>query len=332
MNKQIILHSRPQGLPDATTWRVVDNEIPKCSEGQILVKLIYVSIDPAMRGWIRDQRSYLPPVALDDVMRAITAGVVIESKHEKFKVGDYVVGSGGVQQYVATSGKGWYPVQADLAPLPLFLSALGMTGFTAYFGLLEVGKPRPGETILVSGAAGAVGSMVGQIGKIKECRVVGIAGGEKKCRYIVDDLGFDAAIDYKNEDVRKSIKEHCPDGVDVFFDNVGGEILDAALTRINRKARIVVCGGISQYNSDEMRGPKNYYSILMNRARMEGFIVFDFAHQYETAARQLALWLSQGKIRSKEHIVEGIENFYQTFLRLFSGEKLGKLILKVNQD
>ncbi|MEL6720959.1 MAG: NADP-dependent oxidoreductase [Bacteroidota bacterium] len=329
MNTQVILKERPTGIPNENTWSIEKNAIPSPSDGEVLIKILYISLDPAMRGWMDDTKSYLPPVPIGAVMRALVVGEVIESKHSQFKKGDHLQGVGGVQEYVVTDGKGWHQIDPNLAPLPMYLGVLGMTGMTAYFGLLDVGKPKEGEAILVSGAAGAVGALVGQIGKVKGCRVVGIAGGKEKCDYIVNELGFDAAIDYKNENVYKGIKEHCPDGVDVYFDNVGGDILDMALACINLRARIVICGAISQYNDRaNLKGPKNYLSLLINRARMEGFVILDYAKEYRNAAQELAMWVMAGKMKEQQHIEEGIENFLPTFLRLFSGEKKGKLILK----
>ncbi len=331
-NTQIKLAKRPVGLPDESIWNIEENEIPSIQEGEVLVQLEYISLDPAMRGWLNDARSYIPPVQIGEVMRAGSVGKVIESKNNRFEVGTYLYGTGGVQQYIATDGKGWIPVNPGLAPLPMYLGTLGMPGFTAYFGLLNVGKLKEGETVLVSGAAGAVGSIVGQIAKIKGCTVVGIAGGTEKCKYLIDELDFDAAIDYKNEDVRQGIKTHCPKGIDVYFDNVGGEILDLALGRLAMHARIVICGAISQYNNTtEVKGPSNYLSLLVNRATMQGFVVFDYAKDYGTAAREMAGWIQSGKLKSKEHIEEGIENFHETFLKLFNGNKRGKLVLKVSE-
>ncbi len=329
MNKRVLLAKRPEGLPDESTWKLEERPLPVIEEGEALIKTEYISIDPAMRGWVKDAKSYLPPVQVGDVMRAASVGKVIESKNSNIKAGDYYAGLSGVHQYVATDGKSWVQVDPDRAPLPKYLSVLGLTGRTAYFGLLDIGQPKEGETVLVSGAAGAVGSTVGQIAKIKGCHVVGIAGGKQKCDYIVNELGFDGAIDYKKDDIKARLKVLCPNGIDVYFDNVGGEILDIVLTQINRKARIVICGAISQYNSKKFKGPSNYYSLLTNRARMEGFVVIDYAKDYQTAYMQMGQWLMEGKLKSKEFIVEGIENFNDTFLRLFSGEKLGKLILKV---
>ncbi len=334
MNKQMKLAKRPVGMPDESTWVLEQNEIPtteSLAEGDILVKQHYISLDPAMRGWMNDSRSYIPPVQIGEVMRAGSAGEVVASKNERFAVGDFVSGWGGVQQYAVTDGRGWYKVDPSLAPLPTYIGTLGMPGMTAYFGILEVGKIQEGDTVLVSGAAGAVGSIVGQISKIKGCRVVGIAGGPVKCQYLIDELGFDAAIDYKSDEpVAKAIRRTCPDGVDVYFDNVGGDILDAALTRINRGARIVICGAISQYNNTTaIKGPSNYLSLLVNRATMTGMVVIDYASQYQEAGMQMGMWMAQGKLKSREDVYEGIDNFYDTFKRLFTGEKMGKLVLKV---
>lgn len=330
MNKQQILTQRPVGLPDASTWALEEKAIPQIKEGEALVKIHYVSLDPAMRGWLRDAKSYIEPVGIGDVMRAGTVGEVVESKKAEMPLGTFWSGWGGVQQYVATDGKGWHQVDPKLAPLPMYIGTLGMPGMTAYFGLMDIGQPKPGETVVVSGAAGAVGSLVGQISKIKGCTVVGIAGGKDKCDYLLNELGFDGAIDYKEDDLGKALKEKCPKGVDVYFDNVGGSILDAVLTKINMKARIVICGAISQYNNTTaINGPSNYLSLLVNRARMEGMVVFDYASRYGEAASEMAKWLQTGQLKSREHVVDGIENFHEAFLKLFSGEKLGKLVLKV---
>ncbi|MGB0522235.1 MAG: NADP-dependent oxidoreductase [Flammeovirgaceae bacterium] len=334
MNKQLILVKRPEGMPDESTWKLEENSIPEPAEGEVLIKHHYISLDPAMRGWMNDSKSYIPPVPLGDVMRAGSIGIVEKvNNHPTFKVGDCLTGWGGVQQYTVTDGKNWYPVDPNLAPMPMYIGTLGMPGMTAYFGILEVGKIKEGETVLVSGAAGAVGSIVGQIAKIKGCKVVGIAGGEKKCKYLIDELGFDGAIDYKGEEnIYKAIKRECPVGIDVYFDNVGGEMLDAALAQIRMHARIVICGAISQYNNMKaVKGPSNYLSLLVNRGTMQGMVVMDYAKDYAKAAREMGGWMMQGKLKSKEDIYEGIENFYETFQRLFTGEKLGKLVLKVTE-
>ena len=330
-NYAIRLAKRPVGLPEESDWNYGYEELDNLEEGQILIEQKYISLDPAMRGWMNDSRSYIKPVELGDVMRAGSVGVVIEAKGEsKFNVGDHVVGAGGVQKYVLTDGKDWMKVDPNLAPLAAYLGPLGMTGLTAYFGILRKGDIKEGETVLVSGAAGAVGSMVGQIAKIKGCKVVGIAGSDEKCEYVTDTLGFDACINYKTENIKASIKNHCSEGVDVYFDNVGGEILDAALIFINKHARIVICGAISQYNNKEaIKGPSNYLSLLVNRARMEGMVVFDWADEYLLGIQDIAQWIMAGKIKFNIEEVEGIENFYEAFLKLFTGNKLGKLVLKV---
>lgn len=330
MNKQLLFVKRPKGEADASTWSLVTNPVPEIEEGQILVKQHYVSLDPAMRGWMNEGKSYIAPMEIGSVMRAGSVGQVVASKNPKFEVGQFVAGTGGVQQYAVTDGNGFYQVDPQLAPLPMYIGTLGMPGMTAYFGITEVAKLKEGETVLVSGAAGAVGSIVGQIAKIKGCQVIGIAGGPKKCKYVVEQLGFDACIDYKNENVATRFKEECPKGVDIYFDNVGGEILDIALTRLRRHARIVICGAISQYNNKtNIKGPSNYLSLLVNRASMTGMVVFDYADRYKEGAQILGGWLAQGKLKSREDVYEGIENFPETFNRLFTGDKMGKLVLKV---
>jgi NADPH-dependent curcumin reductase CurA len=331
INQQQILTHRPVGMPTSDTWTLTETEVPALKEGEVLIRNHYVSLDPAMRGWMNDARSYIPPVQLGEVMRAGTVGEVIKANnHPQFKVGDVLSGWGGVQEYTVTDGANYYQVDTRLAPMPTYIGTLGMPGMTAYFGILEVGKLKDGDVVVVSGAAGAVGSVVGQIAKIKGCKVVGIAGGPDKCRYVVEELGFDACIDYKNDSVADGLKEHCPKGLDVYFDNVGGEILDHCLARLKLNARIVICGAISQYNNrDNVQGPKNYLSLLVNRASMQGMVVFDYAPKYGEAARQMGQWMAEGKLKSREDVYEGIENFYDTFVRLFSGEKKGKLVLKV---
>ncbi|WP_201609192.1 NADP-dependent oxidoreductase [Psychrobacter immobilis] len=330
INKQWRLKERPVGAPSAETWDYTESELPNITDGQLLIKIEYISMDPAMRGWLNDAKSYIEPVQIGEVMRAGTVGKVIESKHEKFAVGDYVVGHNGVQSYAVSDGAGLHKVDPKLAPLSYYLGVLGMPGMTGYFGLLKTGEPKAGETVVVSGAAGAVGGLVGQIAKLKGCRVVGIAGDAEKCKFLVDELGFDAAIDYKNENVKKALKETCPKGVDVFFDNVGGDILNDVLTQINLRARIVICGAISQYNTTtEVKGPSNYLSLLVNRARMEGIVVFDNIKEYPTAMKDIAGWIQSGELKVKDHIVEGIETFPDTLMMLFKGENFGKLLLKV---
>jgi NADPH-dependent curcumin reductase CurA len=334
-NRQVLLASRPVGRPTRENWRIVDAPMPVPVAGGVLVEVLMLSLDPAMRGWMNEGRSYIDPVALGDVMRAGGVGRVVASDSPAFDVGDRVSGLLGVQQYCALDESGLRRaglarIDPALAPLPKWLNALGMPGMTAYFGLLDVGRPQPGETVVVSGAAGAVGQTVGQVARIKGCRVVGIAGGADKCAFVVDELGFDACIDYKAGSVRDGLKRHCPRGVDVYFDNVGGEILDAVLARIALRARIVICGAISQYNNTgPVAGPSNYLSLLVNRARMEGMVVFDYAERYPEAVRAIAGWMAEGRFRSREDVVEGIDAFPEALLRLFDGTNFGKLVLRV---
>ncbi|HEV3086238.1 MAG TPA: NADP-dependent oxidoreductase [Candidatus Elarobacter sp.] len=332
-NRVYRLAARPVGMAKRSDWDFLSEPVPAPEDGHVLVEVQYLSLDPAMRGWMNEGRSYVPPVGIGEVMRAFGAGRVIESRHPDFAPGDHVTGALGMQEYATLHGKHVTKVDPNEAPLTAHVSALGMTGMTAYFGLLDVGKPEPGQTVVVSGAAGAVGTVVGQIAKIKGCRVVGIAGGAEKCRYIVDELGFDAAVDYKSEKVAKALREHCPNGIDVYFDNVGGEILDACLVNLARRARVVICGAISQYNNTTpVQGPKNYMMLLVTRSRMEGFVIFDYAPRYAEAARELTRWVKEGKLISREDVVGGFESFPETLLRLFSGENVGKLILKVRDD
>ncbi|WP_409278823.1 NADP-dependent oxidoreductase [Pseudomonas defluvii] len=328
-NRRFLLAKRPVGAVTRHDFTFEQVPVDEPEDGQVLVKNLYLSLDPAMRGWMNEGKSYIPPVALGEVMRALGVGEVIASKHPDFAAGDYVNGALGVQDYFLGAPKGFYTIDPRLAPLPRYLSALGMTGMTAYFALLDVGAPKAGETVVISGAAGAVGSIAGQIAKLKGCRVVGIAGGQAKCRYLIDELGFDGVIDYKAEDVLEGLKRECPKGVDIYFDNVGGDILDAVLTRLNFKARVVICGAISQYNNKQaVKGPANYLSLLVNRARMEGFVVMDHAPQFAAAAQEIAGWLAKGMLKSREDVVEGLETFPETLLKLFNGENFGKLVLK----
>ena len=329
-NRQFRLAARPVGLPKASDWEYVKTPARPPEEGEVLIAVEYLSLDPAMRGWMNEGKSYIPPVKLGEVMRALGVGKIIESRADGFAPGDYVSAATGIQSYATLKAKDLTKIDPKLAPLPVYLNILGMTGMTAYFGLLDVGEPKEGETVVVSGAAGAVGATVGQIAKIKGCRVVGIAGGPEKCAFLVNELGFDAAVDYKAGDLRKPLKEACPNGIDVYFDNVGGEILDTCLALITLHARIVICGAISQYNNTTpVKGPANYLSLLVNRARMQGMVVFDYADRYGLAAREMAGWMAHGKLKGKEDIVEGLETFPETLLKLFSGDNFGKLILKV---
>jgi NADPH-dependent curcumin reductase CurA len=330
VNHQFLLAARPSGLPKPEDWAYKETPVGEPGDGEVLVQTLFVSLDPAMRGWMNDVRSYIPPVGIGEVMRALVAGRVLASNHPRLAVGDHVTGMIGVQEYAVLPGDALVKVDIELAPLPVYLGTLGMPGMTAYFGLLDIGRPAEGETVVVSGAAGAVGGTVGQIAKLKGARAIGIAGGAEKCAYVVEELGFDAAIDYKGGDLKGGLREHCPKGIDVYFDNVGGEILDAALSRLARHARVVICGAISQYNAtDTVAGPSNYLSLLVNHASMTGFVVSDYGKSYGEGAREMAGWLRDGKLVSREDVVEGFENFPATLLRLFNGENTGKQVLKV---
>ncbi len=333
-NQQFRLAARPVGMPKAQDWNLTAEPVRDIADGEIVVQTLYLSLDPAMRGWMNEGKSYIRPVAIGEVMRAGGIGRVVASKSPKFAVGDTVSGAIGVQRYWVGAADdktaAFYKVDGRMAPLPKYLNALGMPGMTAYFGLLEVGQPKAGETVVVSGAAGAVGQTVGQVAKHKGCRVVGIAGGQEKCDFVVNELGFDACIDYKSGNLKDGLKTHCPDGVDVYFDNVGGEILDTVLTRLRMKARIIICGAISQYNNTTpVKGPANYLSLLVNRARMEGIVVFDYADRYAEGAAQMAQWMQQGSFKTREDIVQGLEKFPEALLMLFEGKNFGKLILQV---
>jgi NADPH-dependent curcumin reductase len=327
VNVRCRLASRPTGLPTAENWTIVEEPVGEPADGEFLVEIDYVSIDPAMRTWMNAGRSYVPAVEIGEVMRAATIGRVVASRHDGFAVGDVVSGMFGVQRYAVSDGTGVIKVDTALAAAPVHLGALGISGLTAYFGLLDVGRPEPGQTVVVSGAAGSVGSVVGQIARIHGCRAIGVAGGADKCRFLVDELGFDAAIDYKTADLRKEFKIHAPDGIDVFFDNVGGSTLEAALNRLARGARVVLCGAVSQYN-DAPHGPTNYMQLLVARATMAGFVIFDYHERYPEGIAQLADWMRSGQLRSHEQIEHGdVADFPSTLLKLFNGQNLGKLIL-----
>ncbi|HWU91383.1 MAG TPA: NADP-dependent oxidoreductase [Kofleriaceae bacterium] len=328
VNHRFTLAARPVGLPKPSDFAYGEEPVREPADGEILVKNRYISLDPAMRGWMNEGKSYVPPINLGEVFRALAIGEVVASKDAKLAPGEHVSGVFGIQEYATVAAKDATKIP-PIAPLPVFLSTLGMPGMTAYFGLLDIGRPQAGETVVVSGAAGAVGAVVGQIAKIKGCRAVGIAGGAEKCAYL-RTLGFDAAIDYKSTDVAAALREHCPNGIDVYFDNVGGDILDAALARLARHARVVICGAISQYNATgRMTGPSNYLSLLVNRASMTGMVVFDYAARYPQAITEMAGWMAAGKLTSKEDIVRGLETFPATLNKLFTGENHGKLILEV---
>jgi NADPH-dependent curcumin reductase len=330
-NQRFTLAARPVGLPKASDFQFASEPAREPADGEVQVKVKYISLDPAMRGWMNDGRSYVPPVKLGEVMRALAIGEVVASKAPGFAAGDLAAGLLGVQRYATVAVKELTKVP-PVAPPPVFLSTLGMPGLTAYFGLLDVGKLKDGETVVVSGAAGAVGSVVGQIAKLKGCRVVGIAGGAAKCAYL-KELGYDVAIDYKAASgaaLGSALREACPKGIDVYFDNVGGDILDACLARLALHARVVICGAISQYNATgPMKGPSNYLSLLVNRASMTGMVVMDYTPKFPAAIMEMAGWMAAGKLKSREDIVKGLETFPATLLKLFSGENDGKLIIEV---
>ncbi|MGA2550411.1 MAG: NADP-dependent oxidoreductase [Burkholderiaceae bacterium] len=335
INHQIRLAARPVGLPKDSDWSHTEEAVSAPSSGGFLIKTFLLSLDPAMRGWMNEGKSYIAPVGLGEVMRAGGVGKVIASEDPRFPVGCFVNAALGVQEYCRVDPENLrqlapHIVDLGLAPAEKWLNPLGMPGMTAYFGLLDVGQPKPGETVVVSGAAGAVGQTVGQIAKIKGARAVGIAGGKAKCEFVVNELGFDACIDYKQQPLKEGLKEHCPKGVDVYFDNVGGDTLDAVLARLTRGARVVICGAISQYNNTTpIKGPANYLSLLVNRARMEGIVVFDYAARFPQAVGEIGHWMKEGKLRSREDIVDGLGSFPQTLLKLFNGENFGKLVLRV---
>jgi NADPH-dependent curcumin reductase CurA len=332
LNRQLRLLKRPPpGMLPADVFAVTEEPAPEPGLGQFLVKIAFVSLDPAMRGWVSDARSYVPPVAVGEVMRAYAVGIVERSNHPDFKAGDAVQGLFGVQQYALSKGARVVKVDPMAAPLERWVGGLGMPGWTAYFGLLEVGQPKAGETVVVSAASGAVGSVVGQIARIKGCRAVGIAGGPDKCRYVKETLGFDDCVDYKSGDLGTALQRACPKGIDVYFENVGGEILDAVLPQMNMFGRIPVCGLISAYNATApVPGPKNLRAILTHRLRMQGLIVFDWADRIPEAMAQLGAWHQAGQLKIREDVREGgIDAFPATLNLLYTGGNFGKLVLRI---
>jgi NADPH-dependent curcumin reductase CurA len=331
-NRQWLLRARPVGRVKTSDFEWRESPVPEPKDGEALVRVLYLSFDPAMRGWMEDRPSYVPPVQIGEVMRAGAVAQVVASKAPDFAVGDLVQGTFGWQDYALVRPGGLLPA----APLPKglpptwALGVCGITGLTAYFGLLDLGKPEPGQTVVVSGAAGATGSVAAQIARIQGCRAIGIAGGPDKCRWLVEQARLDAAIDYKSEDVAKRLRELCPKGIDVFFDNVGGEILDAALASLAQRARVVLCGGISAYNETAPPpGPRNLMNLVITRSRMEGFIVLDYLPRFAEGATRLAQWVASGQLAHAEDVQHGLENAPETFLRLFDGRNLGKQLLKL---
>ena len=332
-NRQWRLAARPQGLIKESDFEWVEEPVRSLEEREVLVRNIYLSLDPANRGWVRERASYVEPVQIGDVMRGLTIGVVEESRNQRFSKDDIVSGKIGWQDYAISTGSDLREIRPGPLPLTAHLGLFGMVGMTAYFGLLDVGKPKAGETLVVSGAAGAVGSIVGQIGKIVGCRVVGLAGSDAKCSWLTDELGFDAAINYKTESVARKLHKHCPNGVDVIFENVGGEILDAEMMWINDFARIVICGLISGYNATEpVPGPSSFPLVLIRRARVQGFIVFDFTERYVEAVEKLIEWYEEGRLKYRVDVYDGLETAPRNINRLFDGSHDGKLIIKVSDE
>jgi NADPH-dependent curcumin reductase len=330
-NRVCQLAKRPMpGLVPRDVWSIVDEPVPTPGEGQIRIKIACISLDPAMRGWINDGKSYVPPVPVGGTMRAYAAGIVDASNHPKYKIGDAVQGLLGVQEYAISDGKGLVRIDLNQAPIERWVGGLGMPGWTAYFGLLEVGKPQAGETVVVSAASGAVGSIVGQIAKLKGCRAVGIAGGAEKCRYVVDTLGFDACVDYKAGDLGKQLKAACPNGIDVNFENVGGEIFDTILPQMNVFGRIPLCGLISAYNATSVpEGPKNLRFVLTQRLTLRGLIVFDWAARIPEAIKDLGQWHAEGKLKIREDVRPGgIDAFPDVLNLLYTSGNFGKLVLR----
>lgn len=330
-NRQIVLVRRPIGDITDDCFEQVDAPVPQPADGEAVVRVRYLSLDPAQRGWMSDQPSYLPPMSLGEVVRSAGAGEVIASRNLSLPIGMNVMGLLGWQDYAVVGANTLsqpLPPEIDLVDA---LSVFGSTGITAYIGVLDIGKPHEGETFVVSGAAGGVGSIAGQIAKILGARVIGIAGSDEKCAWVVDDLGFDACVNYRSDDVEKRLRELCPDGIDVYFDNVGGPILEAVLSQINMRARIVLCGAISQYNDVELpQGPRNLSRLIGQRGRMEGFILLDHLARFGEAVLQLGAWVREGRLRSRVHMVEGLERAPQAINMLFSGENTGKLLVKVS--
>jgi NADPH-dependent curcumin reductase CurA len=334
INRSWRLVARPEGVFKPEDFRWSEDPVPDLADGQVLVRQIYLSLDPTSRGWANPTPTYLPPIPLGSVMRGFGLGAVEQSRHPALRPGDFVQGMLGWQTYAVVDGQTLSRFERDPnVPLDAHLAVLGHIGATAYFGLLEIGRPKPGETLVVSGAAGAVGSLVGQIGKIVGCRVVGIAGSDEKCRWLTEDLGFDAALNYKREPVLSRLRRLCPSGIDVHFENVGGEILDAALASINLRARIVLCGLISQYNEVvPPPGPRFLGNVLVRRARLEGFIVLDYQDRFAEAFEPLARWMAEGRLRYRADIVDGLEQAPTAVNRLFSGGNIGKLLVRVSDE
>jgi NADPH-dependent curcumin reductase len=331
-NTQVLFRSRPEGFPSESNFEIVQSEVPGIGEGQVLRKTIYLSVDPYMRGRMSTARSYAEPAKLGEPMVGSTISEVIESKNPRYQSGDYVLGLDGWQAYATSDGKGLRKLDPEQAPITTAVGVLGMPGLTAYVGLLDIGRPKEGETVVVSAAAGAVGSLAGQIAKIKGCRVIGTAGSDEKCTHVVKDFGFDACINYKTEDLKEALKAACPNGIDIYFDNVGGDVLEAVLKRINVHARIPLIGLISQYCDAKPRPGPNLGSVLANRALIQGMIIFDHTDRMPEFLPVMSQWIREGKIRYREDIVQGLENAPRAFIGLLQGENIGKRIIQVAPD
>ncbi|HET7088794.1 MAG TPA: NADP-dependent oxidoreductase [Anaerolineae bacterium] len=329
LNQQILLAHRPTGAPQTSDFRWVETAVPEIGDGQFLVRSHYLSLDPYMRGRMSEAKSYAKPVELGEVMIGGAVGQVVTSRHPKFKAGDMVVGNFGWQLYAVSDGAGVRKITDRNLPLSAYLGVVGMPGVTAYVGLLDIGQPKSGETVVVSAAGGAVGGVVGQIARIHGCRTVGIAGGPEKCRYVVEELGFDACVDYKTGRLWEDVKEATPQGIDVYFDNVGGEILDTILRRMNPFGRIPLCGVISQYNATQPYGVKNTRSLLINRIKLQGFLIFDHSARWPVVIKELAQWVSEGKIKYRETVAEGLRSAPEAFIGMLAGKNLGKQLVKL---
>ncbi len=332
MNRQFLLNAHPVGDLKHSDFKLVENEIPQVGEGEVLIQVLYLALEPAMKAWMENSADYAAPMAVGDLMRGDGIGRIVTSNHADFPEGTLVTGGFGWQEYAVSDGRSIRLQKVpEGIPVTAALSLMGITGLTAYFGLKEIGLPQPGDTVLISGAAGATGSVVGQLAKLWGCgRVIGIAGSREKCDWLVNDLGFDGAINYREEDQAQRVKDLCPDGIDIFYDNVGGEILDIALANIADRARVVICGGISRYNATgELPGPVNYFNLVFRRARMEGFIVLDYARQFREALAFLAENLAAGRLQSRETVVEGFEQMPDALMALFSGDNIGKQLVRV---
>lgn len=337
-NHQVLLASRPVGAPKPENFLIVETQIPDLSEGQVLLKTLYLSLDPYMRGRMSDAPSYAAPVEVGGVMVGGTVSRVLESRHPSYQVGDLVLGSGGWQSHAVIDGAGLFKLHPSMPQPSLALGVLGMPGFTAYMGLLDIGNPKVNETVVVAAASGAVGSVVGQVAKLKGCHAVGIAGGAEKCRYVVEELGFDECIDHYDPDFEQQLKEACPKGIDVYFENVGGAVFDAVLPLLNVRARVPLCGLIANYNDTSAKAGLDRSSLLprtllTKRIKMQGFIIFDdYGSRYNEFLAQMSVWLNAGEIKFREDVVDGLENAPQAFIGLLEGKNFGKLLVRVAND